>query len=134
MLKLLQLPLHNFHCHFNRNKDFPNRIYMSCMYHRVHINILLPDLYIKSNQLVKEQNYCWNFIIVQDTQLFFKSSPPCVQFPKYFCFSPIIFFIDKINCFFLYCCTDLKKCCPEMYAAYTESVEEQSISGIMLLF
>ena len=57
MLKQLQLPLHNFHCHFNRNKDFLNRIYMSCMYHRVHINILLPDSYIKSNQLVKEQNY-----------------------------------------------------------------------------
>ena len=47
---------------------------------------------------------------------------------------PIIFFVDKINWFFLYCCTDLKKCCPQMYAAYTKSVEEQSISGIYLLF
>ena len=51
MLKQLQLPLHNFHCHFNRNKDFLNRIYMSCMYHRVHINKFLPDSYIKWNQL-----------------------------------------------------------------------------------
>jgi hypothetical protein len=51
-----------------------------------------------------------------------------VQFPKYCWFLPIIFFIDNINWFYLHCCKCLKKCCPEMYAAYTQSVEEQSIS------
>jgi len=34
----------------------------------------------------------------------------------------------------LYCWTGLKKCCPEMYVAYTKSVEEQSISGTKLIF
>ena len=62
---------------------------------------------------------------------FWKNIPPCVQFKKEFCFLPKTFFIDKNIWSYLYCWTGLKKCCPEIYVAFTKSVEEQSISKLL---
>ena len=90
---------------------------------------------MKMSQKMLSRNVCSIYQKCRGTEyfgnnatFFKKNIPPCVQFPKYCCFLPIIFFIDNINWFYLHCCKCLKKCCPEMYAAYTQSVEEQSIS------
>jgi hypothetical protein len=62
---------------------------------------------------------------------FSQKHPPVRAIPN---LTPLTLFIGKLNWFYLLCCTGLKKCCPEMYVAYTQCVEEQSISGIKLLF
>jgi hypothetical protein len=61
---------------------------------------------------------------------FFGHKATCVNCTCFFCC-----FDNLMQDFFqnLLCCTDLKKCCPKMYVAYTQSVEEQSILGIKLL-
>ena len=82
-----------------------------------------PEMYAAYTKSVEEQSISGIML------LFFKKHPPLAcNSQNTAVFLPIIFFIDNINWFYLHCCKCLKKCCPEMYAAYTQSVEEQSIS------